>query len=104
MHGLTRELYGRTIRGVKGAGGGVGEKKKLFTWKIVREKKMHKAKQAGKHEPAHMKKKKKKDLHAEAETSPAPSLLRRWQERRGVKTYHCKSDKEKLIHAHWKIR
>ena len=60
MHGLTRELYGRTIRGVKGAGGGVGEKKKLFTWKIVREKKMHKAKQAGKHEPAHMKKKKKK--------------------------------------------
>ena len=63
---------------------------------------MHKAKQAGKHEPAHMKKKKKKkkDLHAEAETSPAPSLLRRWKERRGVKTYHCKSDKEKLIHAH----
>ena len=61
---------------------------------------MHKAKQAGKHEPAHMKKKKKKDLHAEAETSPAPSLLRRWKERGGVKTYHCKSDKEKLIHAH----
>ena len=60
---------------------------------------MHKAKQAGKHEPAHMKKK-KKDLHSEAETSKAPSLFRRWKERRGVKTYHCKSDKEKLIHAH----
>ena len=47
---------------------------------------------------------KKKDLHPEAETSKAPSLFRRWKERRGVKTYHCKSDKEKLIHAHWKIR
>ena len=58
---------------------------------------MHKAKQAGKHEPAHMK---KKDLHAEVGTSKAPSLFRRWKERRGVKTYHCKSDKEKLIHAH----
>ena len=44
--------------------------------------------------------KKKKDLHPEAETSKAPSLFRRWKERRGVKTYHCKSDKEKLIHAH----
>ena len=32
MHRLTRELYGRTISGVKGVGGGggVGEKKKLF--------------------------------------------------------------------------
>ena len=45
-------------------------------------------------------KKKKKKSHAEAETSPAPSLFRRWKERQGVKTYHCKSDKEKLIHAH----
>ena len=44
---------------------------------------MHKAKQAGKHEPAHIKK--KKDLHSEAETSKAPSLFRRWKERRGVK-------------------
>ena len=98
MHGLTRELYGRTIRRVKGAGGrGKGEKKKLFTSKIVREKKMHKARQAERHEPAQMK---KKNLHAEVETSPASSLFRRWTERRGVKTYHCKSDKEKLIHAH----
>ena len=25
---------------------------------------------------------------------------RRWKERRSIKTYRCKSDKEKLIHAH----
>ena len=62
---------------------------------------MHKAKQAWKHEPAHMK---KQDLHAEVGTSLASSLMRRCKERRGVKTYHCKSDKEKLIHAHWKVR
>ena len=79
-------------------GEGFGEKKENIYMKM----KMHTAKQAWKHEPAHMKK--KKDLHPEAETSKAPSLFRRWKERRGVKTYHCKSDKEKLIHAHWKIR
>ena len=53
-----------------------------------------------------------KNLHAEAGLpTPFTFLMvlpwvnhdgqrRRWKERRSIKTYRCKSDKEKLIHAH----